>query len=58
MKHIFRGHNQEADRVANLGADGMEKVIVEGGDIKEQWKTVRGFGAEAKKKKRPAGVDL
>ena len=41
VKHIFREHHQEADHLANLGAE--EQVIVEKGDNTEKWKAFGGF---------------
>ena len=29
VRHIFREHNQESDHLANLGADGQSKIVVE-----------------------------
>ena len=43
VKHIFRGHNQEADHLAKMGADGMKKITVEKDGNDERWKEVRGF---------------
>ena len=45
----FREHNQEADHLANLGAEGERKVTVEKEDNKENWKAVRGFWDGSKK---------
>ena len=41
VKHIHRTHNQEADHVANLGAEGVLKVIVEGFRTTTAWKATR-----------------
>ena len=30
VKHIFREHNQEADHLANLGADGQWEITTDG----------------------------
>ena len=43
VKHIFREHNQEAEHLENLGAEGQRKITIEKGDSTENWKTVRGF---------------
>ena len=43
MSNIFRGHNHEADSLANLGAEGQRKIIVETSSNTENWKAVRGF---------------
>ena len=40
VKHIFREHNQEADHLASLGADGMRRITVEKGATNETWKAV------------------
>ena len=29
VKHIFREHNQEADHLANLGAEEQRKIMIE-----------------------------
>ena len=50
VKHIFREHNQEADHLANLGAEGQRKVTVERGNNTENWKAVRGFCDDSTKK--------
>ena len=42
-KHIFREHNQEAEHLANLGAEGQRKITVEKGNDTEHWKAVCGF---------------
>ena len=53
-------YNQEADHLANLGADGIKKVTVakkkRGSD--ERSKTVRGFWDGGKKGMVPVGVEL
>ena len=41
VKHVFREHNQEADHLANLGAEDQGKVSVETQDDTENWKGVR-----------------
>ena len=43
MKHIFREHNQEADHLASMGAEGQRKITVETGNNAENWKAVLGF---------------
>ena len=50
-KHNFSEHNQEADHLASLGADGTRKITVEGGGNRERWKAVREFWDGSKKKK-------
>ena len=41
VKHIFRKHNQEADHLANLGAEGLRKITVEKENNTEKWRAVR-----------------
>ena len=41
--------NQEADHLANLGAEGVRKIIVEKGNKTENLKAVRGFWDGSKK---------
>ena len=41
--------NQEADHVANLGAEGQRKITVEKGNNTENLKAVRGFRDDSKK---------
>ena len=43
VKHIFRKHNQEADHLANLGAEGQRHIIIDKGSNTERWKAVRAF---------------
>ena len=43
VKHLFREHNQEAEHLENLGAEGQRKITIEKGDSTENSKTVRGF---------------
>ena len=43
LRHMYRKHNQEVDRVTNLGAEGVTKIIVEDFRTTTAWKAVRGF---------------
>ena len=56
MKHIFREHNQEADHLANLGADGQWKITTDGVKNTEGWKAVRGYLDGDKKDNGHSGV--
>ena len=38
---FFREHNQEADHLANLGAEGQRQITVEKRDSTENWMAVR-----------------
>ena len=57
-KHIFSEHNQEADHLASLGADGTRKITVEEGGNRERWKAVREFWTVAKKRTVPVASEL
>ena len=52
MKHINREHDQEANHMANLGAEEVSKVIVETVKNTETWKAIRGFWYGSTKEKR------
>ena len=41
VRHVLREHNQEADHLANLGAEGQRQITVEKGDSTENWMAVR-----------------
>ena len=41
VKHIYRKHNQEADRWAGIGAQGRRKIGRK--DVPTTWKAIRGF---------------
>ena len=43
VKHTFCEDNQEADHLANFGAEWQRKITVERGSNAENWKAVRGF---------------
>ena len=43
VKHVFREHNQEADRWANFGIEGQRQVVVDRCSNAETWKAVKGF---------------
>ena len=43
VKHVFREHNQEADRWANLWIEGQRQVVVDRCSNAETWKAVKGF---------------
>ena len=50
-KHMFSEHNQEADHLASLGADGTRKITVEESGNHKWWKAVREFWDGSKKKR-------
>ena len=58
VKHIFRGHNQEADHLAKMGADGMKKITVEKDGNNERWKAVRGFWGGSNKRDGTSGCGI
>ena len=41
VSHVLREHNEEADHLANLGAEGQRQITVEKGDSAENWMAVR-----------------
>ena len=44
VKHIFREHNQEADHLANLGAEAPRKITIEKGEnIQKTGRQLEGF---------------
>ena len=43
VKHVFREHNQEADRWANIGAKGQRKIVLNKCNCSETWKAVKGY---------------
>ena len=49
VRYMFREHNQEADHLANIGAEGQRKITVEKGNNTEHSKAVRGFWDGSKK---------
>ena len=42
MKRVCREHNQEADHLANIGAQGQRKIVYDRRNNSETWKAVRG----------------
>ena len=40
VKHIFREHNQEADLLVNMGAEGQRKIVIDKCSNSESWKAV------------------
>ena len=50
VKHIFNEHDQEADHLTSLGADGTRKTTVVKGGNHERWKAVREFWGGSKKR--------
>ena len=36
-------HNQEADHWANIGTQGLRKIVLDRRDNSESWKAIRGF---------------
>ena len=57
-KHMFSEHNQEADHLASLGADGTRKITVEESGNHEWWKAVREFWNGSKKKDGAGGFGI
>ena len=55
--HTFREHTQEADHLANLGANEMKKGTVEKESNIERWKGVRRWTVAKKKKKQNCKAD-
>ena len=43
LRHNYREHNQETDRVANLRAEGKPSATVKNLKNREDWKAVRGY---------------
>ena len=41
VRHVLREHNQEADHLANQGAEGQRQITVEKGNSTENWMAVR-----------------
>ena len=41
VRRVLREHNQEADHLANLGAEGQRQITVVKGDSTENWMAVR-----------------
>ena len=58
VKHTFSEHNQEADHLASLGADGTRKITVEESGNHERWKAVREFWDGSNKKDGTCGCGI
>ena len=43
VKHVYREHNQEADRWANIGAQRRKEIVIDKRDDSTPWKATRGF---------------
>ena len=43
VKHVFREHNREADFLANMGAKGQRKNVIDICRNPESWNAVKGF---------------
>ena len=43
VRHIFGEHNEEADHMANLGAEGVPKFMVDGFKGMKAWRATRGY---------------
>ena len=57
-RHIFREHNEEADRLANLGTEGQRQSAIEGVMNTKEWKAVRGHWDDIKEEEGWSGCGV
>ena len=58
VKHVFKEHNQEADHLANQGAEGKSKKTIEGVKNTETWKVVRGYCDSSEREDGSSGCKI